>query len=228
MDGSTQLQSNPSSTNQFNQSANTVFIVDDDQAARESVAALVNAKGLTARTFASGPEFLDEYAPVDIGCLVSDVKMQPIDGLELLRTVKKRGYDLPVILITAFGDVRSAVEAMTLGAVTYLEKPYRTGELLDNIQLALERDDEQHRDNKRREAIRQKLATLTDEEMDVLRCMVSGFLNKQIKERLVIGLRTVEARRKSVKEKLGAISVAEVVRIALIGGVTPYDDSDAA
>jgi FixJ family two-component response regulator len=191
----------------------TVFIVDDDPGARDSVAALVESAGLTAETFPSAEAFLDQYDRTRPGCLVADIRMLEMSGLELQDRLVNDDCPLPVIIISAYANAPLAVKAMRQGAVTLLEKPPRESELLDSIRRAIEIDVERRSSRAEIEDLRARLASLTDDERRVLDAIVAGKANKIIARELNIGLRTVEARRHNVFEKMKADSLAELVKI---------------
>ncbi len=193
----------------------TVYVVDDDPAARDSVSALVIAAGLRVQTFPSAEAFLENYHPEKPGCLVTDLRMLGMSGLELLETLQRDKSRLPVILISAYADVPVAVRAMQAGAVTLLEKPCRNDQLIMAIHQALARDAEQRQSQARQEEIKRRLAGLTQEEYEVMQRMVAGKLNKVIANELLISLRTVETRRHKVLEKMQADSLAELVRMVV-------------
>lgn len=196
----------------------TVYVVDDDPAARDSVSALVMAAGLHVQTFSSAEAFLQDYHPDKPGCLVTDLRMLGMSGLDLLEKIQKSEAPLPVILISAFADVPVAVRAMEAGAVTLLEKPCRNDQLLQAVHKALGRDAEQRQTRARQQEIKQRLATLTPEEYEVMQRMIAGKLNKVIASELLISLRTVETRRHKVLEKMQADSLAELVRMVVEAG----------
>lgn len=191
----------------------TVFIVDDDQASRESVRALVASMNVQAQLFASAEEFLDAYDPATPGCLVTDLRMLGMSGVELLEQLRARGLQLPAIVMSAFADVPVAVRSMQLGALTLLEKPCRNTELWDAIRKALELDTQRRATEQRQRAIRERLESLSPQERDVLDMIMQGVPNKAIANRLEVSLRTVEARRKNVFQKTGTRTVAELVRL---------------
>lgn len=193
----------------------TVYVVDDDPAARDSVSALVIAAGLRVQTFPSAETFLQNYHPEKPGCLVTDLRMLGMSGLELLETLQRDKSRLPVILISAYADVPVAVRAMQAGAVTLLEKPCRNDQLIMAIHQALARDAEQRQSQARQQEIKRRLAGLTQEEYEVMQRMVAGKLNKVIANELLISLRTVETRRHKVLEKMQADSLAELVRMVV-------------
>jgi FixJ family two-component response regulator len=193
----------------------TVYVVDDDPAVRDSVSALVNSAGLRVQTFPSAEAFLQEYKPDKPGCLVTDLRMLGMSGLDLLETLQKSASPLPAILISAYADVPAAVRAMEAGAVTLLEKPCRNDQLVQAIHKALERDAAQRITRAAQQEIKRNMATLTQEEYEVMQRMVAGKLNKVIANELLISLRTVETRRHKVLEKMKADSLAELVRMVV-------------
>lgn len=198
------------------QTESTVFIVDDDPAARDSVAALVRSKGLPVSTFGSAEEFLEAYDPSRPGCLVVDVRMTGMTGLDLQEVLRQRGVRIPVIVITGFGDVPTAVRAMKAGAFTFLEKPCRDQELWSCIQKALDAASRLQVEETRKAEVEARLALLSQDELRVMKEMVAGKPNKVIAAELDIGLRTVELRRANVLKKMQADSLAELVRLALL------------
>jgi FixJ family two-component response regulator len=193
----------------------TVYLVDDDPAARESVAALVRAHGLRAELFASAEEFLAS-APRQPGCVVTDLRMQGMSGLDLLDELARRGSPMPVIVVSGFGDVPSAVRAMQGGAATFLQKPCSEQTLWPSIEQALERDRRRRAERRQREEARRRLATLSSSERDVLDLVLAGKANKEVAAALDIGLRTVELRRAEIKRRTGADSVPELVRLVIL------------
>jgi FixJ family two-component response regulator len=194
----------------------TVFVVDDDAAARESVMALVGLKGLTAKGFGSAEEFLRQYDEGQRGCLVVDVRMAGMSGLQLLQHLQSRGSVLPAVVITGYADVPMAVKAMQAGAMTFLEKPCQEQELWQAIQQALDREAAQQALRKQKSEIEARLATLTEDEVAVLRKLLEGLPNKRIAVDLDIGLRTVELRRSNIMKKMQASSLPELVRMAIL------------
>lgn len=193
----------------------TVFVVDDDSAARQSVVALVSLKGLKARGFASAEEFLAQYDPRQKGVVVADVRMAGLSGLDLLQHLRARHWSLPVVMITGYGDVPMAVRAMQSGAITFLEKPCQEQELWRGINLALEVEQTQHGRRKQRAEIESRLASLTADEVTVLRRLLEGQPNKRIASDLDLGLRTIELRRSKVMKKMQAESLPDLVRMAI-------------
>lgn len=194
----------------------TVHIIDDDSAVRESLLALVQMKGLNAKGYASAESFLSNLQPADTGCVVCDVRMPGLTGLQLLEKMNERKSTLPVIIITAYADVPTAVRAMQAGAVTFLEKPANDNDLTAAIQQALNLEQAQQALRKQKADVENKLTTLTPDEIAVMRKMLEGLPNKRIASDLDIGLRTVELRRSNIMKKMGAGSLAELVRLALL------------
>jgi FixJ family two-component response regulator len=194
----------------------TIYVVDDDTAARESVMALVSLKGLPAQGFSSAEEFLAQFDPSKAGCLVVDVRMSGMSGLQLLQVLQTRNVSFPVIVITGYADVPMAVKAMQAGAMTFLEKPCQEQELWNAIQQALDLEKAQQAQRKQRTEIESRLATLTEDEVAVLRKLLEGLPNKRIAVDLDIGLRTVELRRSNIMKKMVANSLPELVRMAIL------------
>jgi two-component system response regulator FixJ len=193
-----------------------VHVIDDDQAMRDSLAFLLGASGLAARTWDSADSFLDELDAAASGVVVTDVRMPGTSGLELVRRLKARDCALPIIMITGHGDVPLAVEAMKAGVVDFLEKPFDEQNLLAAIRSALEGYSKTETDEAERERIRQAIEHLTPREREVLQGVVQGKLNKVIAHDLSISPRTVEVYRANVMSKTGARSLSELVRMVLL------------
>lgn len=194
----------------------TIFIVDDDPAARESVAALVASHGMPVEKFGRAEEFLAAYDPARRGCLIVDVRMTGMSGLELIEKLSARGATLPVIVITGFADVPMAVRAMSSGAFTFLEKPCTDKELWPNIVGALEAEKRLNEERQHKAEIVARRASLTGPEEQVLEGLLAGKANKTIAAELGLGLRTVELRRATIMKKMEANSLAELVRLILV------------
>jgi two-component system, LuxR family, response regulator FixJ len=192
-----------------------VFIVDDDEAVRNSLRLLVKSVGLTATASVSAQEFLATYDPLQPGCLVLDVRMPGMSGLELQQRLNLRGAVIPVIFITGHGDIPMAVKAMQQGAFDFLQKPFRDQELIDRIQRALEKDLANRAERGERSRIRERHATLTPREREVLALVTSGKANKVMAADLGLSQRTVEIHRARVMEKMRASSLAHLVRMVL-------------
>jgi two-component system response regulator FixJ len=196
----------------------TIFVVDDDEAVRNSLRFLLKSVGLTAVTLASADEFLKSYKPEQAGCLVLDVRMPGMSGLELQQELNLRGAMIPVIFITGHGDVPMAVEAMQHGAFDFLQKPFRDQELIDHIQRALAADQKNRQLLKERDRVRVRLDSLTPREHEVLNLMLRGKPNKVMAAELGLSQRTVEIHRARVMEKTEASSVAQLVRMVMDSG----------
>lgn len=195
----------------MNTQAPTVFIVDNDQASRDSVRALVAPMGIATEDFASGEEFLERYTPEMPGCLVTDLRMTGMSGLELQQRVVDEEWSLPTIVLTGCADVPAAVELMQLGAVTVLEKPCRDMVLWDAIRKALAFEQELRVVRRKELELRAHVKLLSQQERHIMDMIVAGLPNKAIAIKLDLSLRTVEGRRKEVYRKMNAKSVAELV-----------------
>ncbi len=193
----------------------TVFVVDDDEAVRASLRLLLKSVGLPATAYSSAQEFLAGYDPRLPGCVVLDVRMPGMSGLELQQILNMRGATIPVIFITGHGDIPMAVEAMQHGAFDFLQKPFRDQDLLDRVQRALERDDRTRQELKEKDRIRDRLTSLTPREHEVLALITRGKPNKVVAADLGVSQRTVEIHRARVMEKMGASSFAQLVRMVL-------------
>jgi FixJ family two-component response regulator len=195
--------------------APTIFVVDDDEGVRNSLRFLLKSVGLATRALASAGEFLDTYMPSQPGCLVLDVRMPGMSGLELQQQLNLRGATIPVIFITGHGDVPMAVEAMQHGAFDFLQKPFRDQDLIDRIQRALERDTRSRAALAQHTKIRERIESLTPREREVLALMTRGKPNKTMAAELGVSQRTVEIHRARVMEKSGAASLAQLVRMVM-------------
>jgi two-component system, LuxR family, response regulator FixJ len=196
-----------------------VHLIDDDEAVRESLSFVLEMNDLKAKTYASAAEFLDVATSLERGCVVTDVRMPDVSGLDLVRKLKERQIDLPIVMITGHGDVPLAVEAMRAGVVDFIEKPFENEVLLKSIRTALDvqaarvgREDERRR-------FEQMLSSLSPRETDVLRGVLAGKMNKVIAHELGISPRTVEVYRANVMNKTQANSLSELVRIAMLAGL---------
>lgn len=198
----------------------TVYVIDDDDAVRDSVAFLLQTADIAVRTFESAAAFLAALPLADAGCIITDVRMPDIDGIELLRRLKGMNVTAPVIVITGHGDVPLAVEAMKIGAADFLEKPFDDTALLDAVQGALGQGEQALAQNAERQDIATRLAALSTRERQVLDGLVAGHPNKTIAFDLGISPRTVEIYRANLMSKMQASSLSNLVRMALIAGVT--------
>ena len=196
-----------------------VHIVDDDEAVRQSLAFLLSSAGLAVRVYDSATAFLASLSGVKAGCLITDMRMPDMTGLELLHELKARTCGLPAIVITGHGDVPLAVEAMKAGAVDFIEKPFDEEAIVNAVQSALERGAEG--EGRDAPAIAGKLATLSERERQVLEGLVAGHPNKTIAYDLGISPRTVEVYRANLMAKMGAKSLSELIRMAIVAKVAP-------
>jgi two-component system, LuxR family, response regulator FixJ len=194
----------------------TVFLVDDDPAALAALAATVGVVHPRVRTFTSAAEFLAAYDEEDRGCLVLDVAMPGMSGIELHRKLVHDKIGLPVIFVTGYANVPMAVEAMQLGAVNFLEKPVQQQELWDSIRKAIELDAQSSRRRHRRKRAEERLANLTTGEREVLNLILEGKLNKEIAAELRLSTRTIEDRRAKLMKKMHATCIAELVQMVMM------------
>jgi FixJ family two-component response regulator len=191
-----------------------VYIVDDDSAVREALDSLVRSIGLGARTFASAQAFLSGERPNVPGCLVLDVRLPGLSGLELQRALAQAGILIPIVFLTAHADIPMTVRAMKAGAVEFLTKPVHDQDLLDAIQQAIERDRGAREQRSERAAVRKRFDSLTPRERQVMLLVVTGLLNKQIAAQLGTREVTVKLQRGRVMQKMEAGSVADLVRMS--------------
>jgi RNA polymerase sigma factor (sigma-70 family) len=192
----------------------TVFVIDDDPSVREAIDSLIRSVGINVRTFASAQEFMTSKRPDAPACLVLDVRMPGLSGLDLQRELANAGIRIPVIFITGHGDIPMSVRAMKAGAVEFLTKPFRDQDLLDAISQAIERDRAERVQFAEVVELQQRFEELTPREREVMKQVVAGLLNKQIANRLNISEVTVKLHRHQVMEKMKAQSLAELVRMA--------------
>ena len=200
----------------------TVYIVDDDDGMRRALDTLLSTVGYKTAAFARPSEFLARYSPDAHGCLVLDVRMPEMSGLEVQQQLNRKGSMLPIIFITGHGDVPMAVQAMKEGAFEFIQKPFRDQDLLDRINHALKQDAENRDTAARRSEVLKRLESLTPRERQVMELIVEGSANKVIAIDLGLSERTVEIHRAKVMEKMGARSVAHLVKLHL----TVNDDSE--
>ena len=191
-----------------------VFIVDDDRLVRDSVADVLAAAGFPAQTFGSATEFIQAKRPDLSACLILDIELPDLSGLDLQADLTKSGIEMPIIFLTGHGDIPKSVRAMKAGAVEFLTKPFRIEELVDAVRQALERDGEFRKQRSQTLRLRERLATLTPREHQVLTLVVAGLLNKQIAGELGTTELTIKAHRGRVMRKMNAASLADLVRMA--------------
>ena len=196
-----------------------VHVIDDDEAVRQSLVFLLGTAGLEVRTYDSATAFLDALPNVVAGCVITDVRMPVVGGLELLRRLRKLKLAVPVIVITGHGDVPLAVEAMKMGAADFLEKPFDDEALLASVRSALNALDRDRKREVERSEIESRLSGLSSREREVLEGLVAGQANKQIARALGISPRTIEIYRANLMTKMQAASLSDLVRMAMIAGV---------
>lgn len=192
-----------------------VFVVDDDQAMRNSLKWLIESVGVHVESFSSADEFLVQYQPGRAGCLVLDVRMPGMSGLDLQEHLVKRNIQIPVVIITGHGDVPMAVRAMKGGAIDFIEKPFNDEVLLDAIRRAIAHGEERRSHHSEHLQIQQRLQHLTPREYEVMEMVTEGCSNKEIANALGVSAKTIEAHRARVMEKMQAGSLAELVRMVL-------------
>lgn len=202
-----------------------IHIIEDDEAVRDSLTLILESVGHHVKAYPNGDEFLKAYSPNMCGCIVLDIRMPGIDGMELQNRLIQINSILPIIFVTGHGDVPMAVEAMQRGAMDFVQKPYREQELLGKISAALKLDEENRQSLQEKQTIIERLASLTPREHEVMEGMVAGKANKMIAFDLDISQRTVEIHRARVMEKLHAKSLAHLVRMVMTAGAdTPPNE----
>ena len=196
-----------------------VHVIDDDEAVRDSLAFLLGTAKIDVKTYEFASAFLTVAATVTSGCVITDVRMPDISGIDLLRRMKELRIGVPVIVITGHADVQLAVEAMKIGAADFLEKPFDEDVLLATVRSALNRQDTEGKRQAERLSVEHRLATLSNRERDVLEGLVAGLANKQIAFDLKISPRTIEIYRANLMTKMQAASLSDLVRMALIARI---------
>ena len=198
----------------MNATAGTVFLVDDEPGMLKALKRLLEAEGFTVRAFTSAKSFLESYQPEDLSCLVLDVAMPELDGLELQHRLTQSGVLLPIVFLTGHGDIPMSVRAIRAGALDFLTKPVKDVDLLLAVRAALQRAAEQRESIAETALLRQRFSSLTPREREVMAHVVAGELNKQVADALGIGEHTVKVHRARVMEKMGVKSLADLVRDA--------------
>jgi len=193
----------------------TVYVVEDDEAVRDSLELLLKSDGKPAKTYESANAFLKDYSDKMAGCIVLDIRMPGMDGMELQKKLNEKHSILPIIFVTGHGDVPMAVDAMKEGAVDFIQKPYREEALLEKIEAALEQDLEQRKTLDEKQEIIRRVKSLTPREAEIMDRMIAGQANKVIAIELEISQRTVEIHRSRVMHKMGTHSLAHLVRMVL-------------
>jgi two-component system, LuxR family, response regulator FixJ len=197
------------------EAAATVFVVDDDASMRKSLRWLFQSVSLNVETYSSAAEFLAAHADSRSGCVVLDVRMPGMSGLELQDQLSKRGVNLPIIIVTGYGDVPMAVRAMKGGALDFIEKPFNDQDLLDRVRKAMDLDVRKRQEEAEVTDVASRLALLTRREREVMEFVAAGLPNKEIGERLNLSKKTVEVHRYHLMRKLGVSNVADLVRMAM-------------
>jgi RNA polymerase sigma factor (sigma-70 family) len=208
----------------MNENDPVVFVVDDDVSVLRALQRLLKSAGFRAETFVSAQEFLSYRRPDAPACLVLDVRMPELDGLDLQNRLAAAGTSIPTIFITGFGDIPMSVQAMKRGAVDFIPKPFNDQDLLDAIDRAIDRDVRARRERSIRDRIQTRFESLTPREREVFATVVTGMLNKQIAVHLGVTEKTIKVHRARVMQKMQAGSLAELVRLAERLGITPSED----
>ena len=193
----------------------TAYVVDDDESIRALWRWLMESNGIAVKTFATAAAFIESYRSGDAGCLVLDLKLPGMSGLELQEYLNRKDIEIPIVFVTGYGDVPAAVSALKGGAVDFVQKPFGHREVLSIIEKAFQRDAEIREKHARLSIVASRLATLTEREREVLQRVIEGKPNKIIAADLDISMKTVEFHRAKVMEKMGVTSVAELVQIAM-------------
>jgi FixJ family two-component response regulator len=201
------------------ESSPIVYVVDDDPSVRRSLVRLIRSAGFRVETFAQAQDFLNQKECLDVNCLILDVNLPGLSGLDLQKELSSKGYSMPIVFITGYGTIPMTVQAMKEGAVEFLEKPVDHQVLLNAIHQAIEKDRQMKRQTNELREIRQRLASLTPREKEVLPLVVSGMLNKQVAFKLGTTEKTIKVHRARIMEKMGADSLADLVRLAQKGGI---------
>jgi FixJ family two-component response regulator len=196
-----------------------VYVIDDDAAMRDSIRSLLASVGLRVETFGSAPEFLGKKLPDAAICLVVDVRLPGLSGLDFQAELSKANIDVPIIFITGYGDIAMTVKAMKAGAVEFLAKPFRDQDLLDAVKLALEKDETRRDVHKTIASVRSVFESLTPREQEVIKWVTAGLMNKQVAAEMGVSEITVKVHRGNVMRKMGAKSLADLVRMVDMLGI---------
>ena len=205
--------------NKHSEAQPVVFVVDDDDSMRRALSNLIRSVGLQAETFVTATNFLAVKLPDAPCCLILDIRLPGLSGLDFQAKLASAKIEVPIIFITAHGDIPMSVRAMKAGAIEFLTKPFRDQDLLDAIQAAIERDRMRREGEKMISILRTKFETLTPREQEVMACVTGGLMNKQIAAEIGVTENTIKVHRGNVTKKMGARSVAELVRMADLLGV---------
>ena len=204
----------------------TVFVIDDDPSLLKGLARLLRSLGFDAETFASAELFLGRDHYDGVGCIVLDVRMPGLSGMDLQHELSRADYSMPIIFITGHGNIPMSVQAMKRGALDFLTKPFDDGELLEAVKKAIEKDGRAKAERAQVHDIRRRIDTLTPREREILGYVITGMLNKQIGRKLDIAEKTVKIHRGRIMEKLCVGSVADLVRLAETGGIKPASNKE--
>ncbi len=199
----------------------TVFVIDDDPSVRKSLSRLLRSLGFDAETFASAETFLARAHYDGVGCIVLDVRMPGLSGMDLQEELRRADYSMPIIFITGHGNIPMSVQAMKKGAIDFLTKPFDDEQLLQAVKNAIEKDRTAKAERAQVQGIRERMDTLTPREHEIFRYVITGMLNKQIALKLDIAEKTVKVHRGRLMEKLRVDSVADLVRLAETAGIDP-------
>jgi FixJ family two-component response regulator len=205
----------PTDERHSRQAPPTAYVVDDDEAIRTLWRWLLESNGIAVQTFATAAEFIAAYKEGGLACLVLDVRLPGMSGLELQEYLKREGIEIPIVFVSGHGDVPTAVSAIKGGAVDFIQKPFSYREVVAIIQRAFERDAQNREKRARRSQVAERLASLTEREREVMQRVIEGKLNKVIADELDISVKTVEFHRAKVMEKMGADSVAGLVQLMM-------------
>ncbi len=189
----------------------SVYIVDDDQAVRESLTWLLESVNLNVQAFSSAEQFLDNYSYYDVGCLLLDIRMQGMSGLQLQKELVKQKFHLPIIIITGHGDVPLAVRSMKNGAMEFVEKPFNDQDILDSIQIGLEKDKLNQKKRLEYSSLTARILNLTPREREIIKLVVQNISNKEIAKKLLVSVKTVEAHRSNLMEKMKCDSLVHLL-----------------
>jgi FixJ family two-component response regulator len=196
-----------------------VYVIDDDSSMRESLKSLLGSVGLHVETFSSAPEFFGTKLPDAAICLVVDVRLPGMSGLDFQTELSKSNIDVPIIFITGHGDIAMTVKAMKAGAVEFFAKPFRDQDLLDAVKAALEKDETKRKSQKTSAMVRSLFESLTPREQEVIKWVTAGLMNKQVAAEMGVSEITVKVHRGNVMRKMGAKSLADLVRMADMLGI---------
>jgi FixJ family two-component response regulator len=199
----------------------TVFLVDDDKDVRDSLAALISSVGFKVQTFGLAAEFLESKLPDVVSCLVLDVRLPRLGGLDFQAELAKANNFIPIIFMTGYGDIPMSVKAMKAGAVDFLIKPFRDQDMLDTVTIALERDRKRRQAERHMGNLKSHLETLTQREREVMALVTTGLMNKQVAGQLGVSEMTVKLHRGHAMQKMGALSLADLIKMADALGMRP-------